>query len=137
MSNSNCDEQLDLSGLITKMSESLTDIQWYVLEGLFVDGDTLEAVGGKLGTARARVSYIQSQALDELIKVFDKEIECFSIRLEKLLSEAGGTLTVEECFTTFPEINEPEFNILFEVCQKNREGVFHREKGMVSIGEKT
>ena len=100
-----CNGQLDLLVLITRMSESLTELQWNVLERRFIDGDTLEAIGGHLGVASVRVSHIESKALAELIKLFHEEIECFSMKLEKLLTEAGGTLTVEKCFTAFPEIN--------------------------------
>ena len=119
MSKSNsCNEPSFLSALAEKMPESLTDIQWNVLERQLVYGDSFEAIGEHLGVASIRVRHIQSNAFDELIKVFHKEIECFSIRLEKLLSDAGGILTVEECFTAFPEINETEFIILLAVCQK-------------------
>ena len=89
---------------------------WSVVR--LIDGDTLEAIGGHLGVASVRVSHIESKALAELIKLFHEEIECFSMKLEKIVFAAGGTLTVEECFTAFPEINESEFIILLAVCQK-------------------
>ena len=74
MSKSNsCNEQLDLSVLITRMFESLTEIQWNVLERRLIDGDTLEAIGGQLGVASVRVSHIESKALAELIKLFHEE----------------------------------------------------------------
>ena len=137
MSKSNsCNEQLDISGLVTRMPESLTEIQWNVIERRLIYGDTFEDIGGRLGVANARVQHIQSKAVDELIKVFHKEIKCFSIRLEKILSEAGGTLTAEQCFAEFPEINEAEFNILFAVCQKNREGILYREKELVLVKDR-
>lgn len=107
-----------LSALPEKMPESLTDIQWNVLERRLIYGDTFEDIGGRLGIANARVHHIQNKAIDELVKVFYKEIECFSIRLEKVLAAAGGTLTVEECFSKFSEINETEFIVLLAVCKK-------------------
>ena len=134
MSNSNsCDKQLYFSGLTEKISESLTDIEWIVLERRIIYGDTLESIGATLGAARSRVSYTQNKALDGLIRALNEEIDCFSLMLEKLLSEVGGTLTVEECFTAFPEINETDFNILFAACQKKREGLFHREKELILL----
>lgn len=67
--------------------------------------------------------------------MFDKEVECFSIRLEKLLTEAGGTLTIEECFAAFPEINESEFIMLLSAFQKNRNNVFYRDKELISVSK--
>ena len=36
-----CNEQLDLSALITRMSESLTDIQWNVLKKQLICDETV------------------------------------------------------------------------------------------------
>lgn len=137
MSKSNsCDNQQYFVDLTSRISDVLTEKQWLILERRFIYNDTPEAIGRLLGIASVGVIHSYSKAIEDIFKSFNKEVDCFSMRLEKLLSDAGRILTVEECFTAFPEINECEFNILFEVCQKNREGIFHREKEMISIGEK-
>ena len=134
MSESNrCDEPLYFSGLLERISESLTEAQWIVIERRFVYGDTLEAIGGFLGVASVRVRHIQNTALDEIIKLLHEEIECFSIKLEKLLSDAGGALTIKECLEEFPISDKAEFIILFTACQKNRDEIFHRSKEFISI----
>jgi len=128
-----CYELLFLSALSEKIPESLTEIQWIVLEIRCIYGDSIETIGQHLRAASARVRHIQSKAFDELIKVFEQEIECFSIKLVKQLSDAGSALTIKECLTEFPEIGEVEFNIMFALCQKNREGLFHRENELILL----
>jgi len=121
------------SDLTKRISESLTDVQWNILQSRVVYGDTFNTIGANLGLANAIVRQRQSKTLDEIIKLFPEEIKCFSTKLEKLLMDTGGTLAVKKCLVAFSEISEAEFYILFMASQKNREGIFHRSKELISV----
>ena len=131
------DQSLYFNDLSVRITESLTDMEWIVLERRVIYGDTLEDIGATLGLASVRVTHIMNRAVKNVLEQFNEDIESFSIKLEKVLVEAGGVLKIRDCLRSFTEMSENEFMILFAFCMKKREGLFHRENEMISIGEKT
>lgn len=126
-------EQLVLSNLTTRFTRSLTDVQLTVIERSVIFGDTLEEIGEKLGVAKARVYHLQNKAFDKLITLFNEEIEYFSKRMEMLLIDRDGLITINECLVAFPEVSEAELILLFSACKESSKGKYHLHKGLVTL----
>ena len=117
-----CNNQESFAGIAERLSNVITDSEWLVLERHLVYRESYSHIGGAyLGVASSRVRQIENNALEKIIEKLHQEIECFSVKLEQLLVEAGGLLSVDNCVGGFPDMSEPDFNILLAACQYREE----------------
>ena len=127
----NCDDPALLTELQTRLIGAISEKNFSVLRKRFVNGETLEVVGKSLDVTRERVRQIEKSALGKITKLLSHEINCLVSRLESLITEAGGVLSIDKCTDAFPEMNSVEFIVLLTAYLKNQDATLYHSKKLI------
>jgi hypothetical protein len=127
----NCDDPALLAEIQPRLIDAISEKNFTVLSKRLINGETLEVVGKSIDVTRERVRQIEKSSLGKITKLLSHEINCLVSRLESLISEAGGVLSIDKCMDSFPEMNNVEFIVLLTAFLKNQDATLYRSKELI------